>query len=305
MIYLYILYVIFSGVILAVFNKKHPNEWLLKMIVVSFVPVIGWMLPIIWPETIIKNRGEELEKYMQQQDQDITFEQLDIHGKVEKEKELNVVAIEDALLVSENAERRQKMIDVLKEDTMNYLEVLQKAVQNEDTETSHYAVSAIMEVKRKLSISIQELAVKYEYDKQDDHLARTYAKVLKEYMRSGFLDELTLKKYKYTYINILGQIIKNDSDAEFAFEDKLKFEIQLEEFSEAEKTCLLYLEKYPAREESYLSLMEYYFTTKSITKLQQVMDSLKRSNVVLSNRALTIVRYWSEGADYERKNKLF
>lgn len=305
MIYLYGLYVVVSGLILAVLNRESYKEWLLKIIIVSFVPVIGWFIPIMWSKKVIKNRGEMLEAYMTQQDEDIAFEHLEIHEKIEKQKELSVVSIEDALLVSQTAVRRRVMIDVLKEDTLNYLEVLEIAVQNEDTETSHYAVSAIMEIKRKLSISIQELSVKYEQDMKDNYLARAYAKVLKEYMRSGFLDIRTLRKYKYTYITILGQIIEDDTDVAFAFEDKLKVEMALEDFSAAEKTCLHYLKRYPLREESYLSLIEFYFTTKSITKLRQTLDSLKRSEVILSNRALTIVRYWSEGVGYERKSELF
>ena len=61
------------------------------------------------------------------------------------------------------------MIDVLKEDTMQYMEVIKTAVLNEDTETSHYAVSAVMEIKRKLSISLQQLSVKFDQNKRDTH----------------------------------------------------------------------------------------------------------------------------------------
>lgn len=303
MIVLYGLYVVFSGIILALFNRELSIEWLFKMIIVSLLPIMGWLLPIMWPKKVITNKGGMLDDYMKQQDEDITFKSVTIHEKIEKHKELNVVAIEDALLISENTDRRRVMIDILKDDALHYLEVLQTAVQNEDTETSHYAVSAIVEVKRKLSLSMQELTVKYEQDKKDKYLARNYAKVLKQYMGSGFLDERTLRKYKYTYLTILEQIIEEDEDVEFAFDEKLQIELELGDFAAAEKTCLQYVRRYPLHEESYLSLIEYYFTTKSIVSLRQTLDSLKSSDMVLSNRALTIVRYWSEGADYESESK--
>lgn len=300
-IYAYILYVTFSGIILALFNRKSAREWLLKMVIVTFLPIIGWILPIMWPKKAIDNRGEMLGDYMENHDEDIIFKHLRIYEKIEKHKELNVVAIEDALLVCGNADRRRVMIDILKEDVLNYLEILQTAVQNEDTETSHYAVSAIVEVKRKLSLSLQEFTVKYEQNKKDNYLVRNYAKVLKQYMASGFIDERTLRKYKYTYLTILQQIIEEDDHVEFAFDEKLKIELELEDFTAAEKTCLQYLRRFPLREEPYLSLMEFYFTTKSIVNLRRTLESLKSSDVVLSNRALTIVRYWSEGANYESK----
>ena len=303
--YIYMLYIILSAIILLLISTRHYKEWLPKMIVVSFLPVIGWFLPVIWPKKLIENKGEYFGSYIIKQNEDISLELLATQEKVEKDKELNIVPIEDALVVSDYSTRRKVMIDVLKEDTLQYLDVIKIAVLNEDTETSHYAVTAVMEIKRKLSISLQELSVKFDQNNNDTHLARAYAQVLKEYMRSGFLDELTIKKYKYTYIQVLEQLIQQDEATEDTFQEKLTAELEAKEYFAAEETGLTYLQKFPNSEESYLYLLKLYYTTKSTIKMQKVLDELKKSTIQLSNRALTIVRYWSGGTEDNAQRELF
>ena len=134
--------------------------------------------------------------------------------------------------------RRRVMIDLLKQDSLDYLEVLQMAVGNEDTETSHYAVSAIMEMKRKIVINLQELAVKFEENKRDAHVLHSYAEILKSYMRSGFLDERTRIKYSYTYTNVLKLLIEQVPEAAEAYVDKIRTDLELEEYAEAEANCV-------------------------------------------------------------------
>ncbi|WP_144511971.1 hypothetical protein [Bacillus sp. FJAT-22090] len=304
MIYFYLMYIVLSGIVLLFISNKSRKEWLLKMTIVTFLPVIGWALPIVTANKFIKNKGELFGSYISQQDEDISLEILAIQEKIDKEKELDIVPIEDALVVSNYSNRRKVMIDVLKEDTLQYMDVLKTAVLNEDTETSHYAVTAVMEIKRKLSISMQELSVKFDQQSDDVHVGYAYAQVLKEYMGSGFLDKQTIRKYKYTYIHVLSQLIRNGNVDEETFQEKIKTEMEMNEYSAAEATCNEYLKKYPNSENPYVSLLKLYYTTKSTIKMQGILDELKKSTIKLSNRALTIVRYWSEGTEHESRREL-
>jgi len=45
--------------------------------------------------------------------------------------------------------------------------------------------------------------------------------------------------------------------------------------------------------------LDYYYTTKSKISMQRVLDELMNSTIQFSNRALTIVRYWSGGQENE------
>lgn len=302
MIYIYILYVILSAVILVLISNRNYKEWLLKMLIVSFMPIIGWFLPIIWPKKMIQNKGETLEDYLHQQNEDISIEILDTKENIEKEKELNIIPIEEALVVSDFSTRRKVMLDVLKKDTLQYMDVIKTAVLNEDTETSHFAVTAVLEEKRKISYSLQTFSVEFEKYPQDINVAKAYAQVLKEYMRSGFLDEQTLKKNKYLYIQVLQRLLDNGLEDQHTFEGKIKAEMEIHEYSAAETTALQYLQKYPESEDPYICLLNFYYTTKSKSKIQHTLDELMNSQIKFSNRALTIVRYWTGGDKYATKS---
>lgn len=294
--YFYAIYVLVCGCILAIFFHNSFKDWLLRFIVVSFMPVIGWLFPITWPKKWFEDKGNYFGDYIQKQHDDLEFNQSDIHEKVEFEKELNVISIEDALIVSNHADRRRIMIDVLKEDTLKYLEVLKTAVGNDDTETSHYAVSAIVEVKRKLSIALQQFTVEYESSIGDPQITTDYAEVLNLYIKSGFLDTRTLRKHMFTYISLLNDLINLDDPTEFAFLEKTKTELELGLLTDAEMTSKLYLERYSSSEEAHLNIMRVYFTSKSFQNLNHAIITLKKSKIMLSNKGITMIRYWSEGA---------
>lgn len=292
----YGIYLIVSLAVIIILNWMNKRNIALKMIVVTFLPVVGWVLPMVWSRIRSEDSSKEFTDYIERQQEEHKVRRIGIYNEVEKYKELNVIPIEDALVVSEHQERRQVMIDVLKQDTINYIEILQRAVSNEDTETSHYAVSAIVELKRKLQISMQELTVKYENDQSNLHVVIAYVEVLREFMNSGFLDHRTLRKYQFTYLSVLNRLIVLAYETKWAYIAKVNMEIKLELYGDAEKTAQLFIENFPDNEDAYLSLLKVYFVTRSKQKLHLTLDKLKNSPVRLSNQALTTVRFWSEGA---------
>ena len=289
-----IAYILLSGLFIKlIYRKDFPSEWLLKWLIVSALPVVGWLFPIFWPKRWFQLK---VNSDLFEDKDDPTAQQVGIRALVEVEKELNIVSIEEALIVSDYTTRRTVLINVLKQDSMNYMDILQKAVSNEDTETSHYAVSAVTEIKRKLTLSLEELALKYESNKEDAHILRTYANVLNSYMRSGFLDERTLRKYRFTYISVLEHLINIVPGDNSAYMEKVDAELEVKELVEAERTVLLFWDKHPESEDAYLSLLKVYFYMKSYNRLQETLNLLKKSPLRLSNHALTLVRFWSEGA---------
>ncbi|MEK3884253.1 hypothetical protein [Paenibacillus sp. PL2-23] len=294
----YLIYVVLSALALALVYSRSWQEGLMRLVIVTVFPAIGWLFPILWPKNLYRNAGEGFHEYITQQQMEHKdkVRHISMYSVAEADKERNVIPIEEALLISEHQTRRRIMIDVLKRDSVQYLEILQTAVSNEDTETSHYAVSAIMEVKRKLLIAIQELSVQYEANKKDVYVIQTYAEVLKSFLRSGFLDQRTYTKYQYAYLELLTQYTQLSPMEEWAFREKVEVELELQLYAVAEATCIHYLNQHPASEQAYLSKLKVHYTTKSAIKLEQTLEQLKQSPVKLSNHALTMVRFWSEGA---------
>lgn len=295
---IFLLYVGISGFVLWFFARGHLQDWLFKWILVVFLPVIGWLIPSIWPKKLLKNEGDQFNDYMNAQTEDIPIELRSSKSIIEKERELAVVSIEEALIISDYTTRRRVMLDLLKQDAMKYLDVLQTAVLNDDTETSHYAVTAVIEVKRELSLLLQKLAVEFSQNPQDLDVGITYADVIKGYLRSGFLDKQTTKNYRMTYIQVIQTMIDNHQATEALFDEKITMERTLGELSAAEQTALLFKERYPHSEKPYLQLLAIYCELKAATQFILVLNSLKKIPITLSNDALVTLRYWSIGENH-------
>lgn len=287
-------YLLLSGIVLAISYRNDWREWLVSFITVAFLPIIGWLLPSFWnrnrkimPDTHYANM--ELFNDMD----NFALKQSRIYVQSDTEKELNTIPLEEALLINDFSTRRRTMIDIMRTNTLEQIEILQKAVSNEDTETSHYAVSAIMEIKRKLTLSIQELSVKYENNKEDPELLRLYTNVLKSYMKSGFIDERTLLKYKYIVLDVLAHLIICKPDDITAYVQKIEVELELGEYNHAEVTAKKFLDKFPLYEEAYLLLLKVYYTRQSFDKFRDTLDKLKKSTIKVSNKGSNIIRFWS------------
>lgn len=197
----FLIYWAISMLIIVLRYPRSPREVLVRGSIVTVFPLIGWLMPLFWPSRWYKTRDAGKTDRDIFADREFHLQTASVHAMVEVEKELDVIPVEEALVMNEHADRRKVMIDLLKLDAMQHIDLLQKAVSNEDSETSHYAVSAIVEVKRNLTLAMQRLSVQYEADKSNLDVLRAYAEVVDGYARSGFLDGQTLKNYKVTYLS--------------------------------------------------------------------------------------------------------
>lgn len=293
----YFIYLILSGILLFILTKGHLMDWLFKFVVIAFLPIIGWLLPSIWPKKWLKQDAQFFEDYMNSQSEDLSVRFLERQEKVQKNEELNIISIEEALLISDFSTRRRVLIDILKQDAMQYIDVLKTAVTNEDTETSHYAVTAVVEVKRELTILLQKLAVEFAQNPEDSQVALTYAEVIKEYIRSGFLDARSIRQYQIKYIELLEHLIRANEATENTYIEKIKMELTVQDLASAEATVQQFKTDYPLCEDAYLQAMSIYFVARAFDKLQDELALLKAAPITLSNRALKIVRYWNGVSD--------
>ncbi|MBD2864243.1 tetratricopeptide repeat protein [Paenibacillus oceani] len=291
----WLVYIVVCGIVFGIVYRHDRREGWTRFALAASLPVVGFLLPLFRSRRNRANQARPVESGMFDHFSIRNEEHSSLYDSPDTVKELNVVPLEEALLVNDFSTRRRVMIDLLKQDSLDYLEVLRLAVSNEDTETSHYAVSAITGIKSKLTLTLQQLSVQYEENKDDSYLLRSYADVLKNYMRSGFLDERTISKHRYTYSAVLARLLELEPESAEAYAEKIEMDLELGEYASAEACAESFLRHCPHDENAYLCLMNVYFTVQSIEKLKDTLDQLKQSPIRLSNEALTTVRFWSEG----------
>lgn len=208
-------------------------------------------------------------------------------------KELNIIPFEEALRISSVTEKRGLLLDILKDDMVNNYNVAKTALDDSDSETSHYAAAASMEVSKNLREQIQ--SVEAEYIKQRDIplIRRVYIDSLYNYLNIGVLSgrdrKITLDKYKVlideSMENYESMLIQKD------YVHLMTFLIETGDLYEAEKIGTKRLEVLPD-EELYEKLLEIYYIQKNQPKFIKTLQGLQNSKIVLSAKGLEMVRFW-------------
>ena len=139
---------------------------------------------------------------------ELTFskEKREFAKQTDYETEKEFVPLEEALIISDVQDKRRALLNVLKADVSNNMKSLVKALDNEDPETAHYAAAALMDILQKYSKKLSGFQQKYEENPQDADINREYADTTFEYISSGVLGEIEVKKYSHLYVDLIDNL---------------------------------------------------------------------------------------------------
>lgn len=289
--YILLAYYIISALYLVFNAKRKLRDFRYTAMLVVCLPIFGLVLSLLQDFAARKDTAIDDGRFKELIDKDETERFFD---RVNVSKEVNLLPLEEALIVNETSTRRRLLLDVLKEDMEeSMIPLLKQAVNNEDTETSHYAVTAVMEIKRKLLLSIQKWSVRYEEDKSNPEIMLEYANAIKNYTMSGFMDKRTQMSHKLNYVKLLQQLLKTEAVSEKLYCETIDSMKVLERFDEALRYSNQFRVRFPESEEAYLSELDLYYTLKMKEPFYETLASLKASKILVSNRGLNIIRYWS------------
>lgn len=297
--YSFILIHIVASLLFFVVNlKRSKDEAIFKLLVTLFIPVFGFLYFLaMWVlKGYKKDNSKELEDFESYTKDDL---KKNLVKKINVDKEINIVPVSEALELNESQIKRSLLIDIVKENSEEHVSILQKALENSDTEISHYAATAITELKNYYITNLQEVSLKYEENKKDIEILKEYVEILKRYMNSTLLDKRFLKKYQYTYSEKLGELLALYNSDEKFFIDKIKCELDLHNNVVAKEYCDKFFNAHSEKEEPYLMYMELYYNLGDYKSFKTTLDSLKNSNIRFSNKALNITRFWTVGDGYE------
>ena len=87
--------------------------------------------------------------------EDLHINDYRLLGIEEESTQMPVVPLEEAFLINDAATRRRLMVEILRQDPNQYIQLLQQARLNDDIEVTHYASTAMMEVQREYEIDLQ------------------------------------------------------------------------------------------------------------------------------------------------------
>ncbi len=260
------------------------------MPLVWFVPVWGIGALLVLE---IRSRGKQ-EAY-----EEVGIEKLKINDEIhrsilieEDPMEGRIVPLEEALLLNDHSTRRDLMMDVMYSNPGDYVEQLQEARMNDDTEVVHYAVTALVELQKSYDLRFQELEHEMEQKPDSMELINEYLDLIERYLESGLLEGNARAAQLQRYIRLLEKKINAAPDAMVLYVKRADACLQVGEYDAAYRNIETLLEKWPGDEKGYLLLIRYFSANKDRKGISQVLTMIEQRAVYLSPKGRGVVEFW-------------
>ena len=203
----------------------------------------------------------------------------------------NTVPIEEALLINSPKERRTIIMDVLNDNPKEYIEFLQKAGNNEDTEVVHYAVTAMVEISKENDYLLQEYERQYALEPDNLAILEKYTDFLwgclSQNLMQGQVEVLNRELFSTL---VQKKIAAGGSITDYtkAIENDLK----RKNYTLASEYLRQMKEAYPKREEYYLLRLQYLASLGRGEDIKKLLNEIVESHIFLSSKTKEVLAFW-------------
>lgn len=205
----------------------------------------------------------------------------------------SIIPLEEALIVNNAKERRELIIDVLNDDPDDYVEVLQKAGNNEDTEVVHYAVTAMVEISKENDFMLQKFDREYRLNPNNYELLTEYS----EYLWKCLNQNLFVGQADVVNRNIFTELIKKKIEIKAEktdYERLIKNLFKLKKYSEVgeeiDNMDLIWHDD----EKVILFKLQYFSTLNRADDLKNLVEDVNRKRIYLSPKAKEELAFWNQ-----------
>ena len=209
----------------------------------------------------------------------------------EKRNARDTVPIEEALLVNSPKERRTIIMDVLNDNPKDYIEFLQKAGNNEDTEVVHYAVTAMVEISKENDYLLQEFGRRHALEPDNPVVLEKYIDFLwgclVQNLMQGQVEVLNRELFS-TLIQKKIAIDGTVTDYVRAIENDLK----RKNYTSASEYLRKMKADYPKNEEYYLLRIQYLASLGRGEEIKKLLKEITESQIFLSSKTREVLAFW-------------
>ena len=257
--------------------------------VALFLPFWGLLAILILHFQIFFNADDQI---------DVGVEKLKLESELyksvtvdDKKVAAHTVPIEEALVVNSAKERRTIIMDVLNDNPKEYIEFLQKAGNNDDTEVVHYAVTAMVEISKENDYKLQEYERLYSSDPED-------IKVLSEY--TDFLWDCLSKKLMQGQIEVINRELFSDLIQKkmeivteiYDYTREVENELKRKNYTQAFEVLRRMEEHFSDKEEYYRSKLNYYAELNMGDEIKQLIKEIDKKHIFLSANTREVLAFW-------------
>lgn len=274
------------------FTTDNRRTYLIRALVMALCPVVGpvffFMVHLLY--LTIFRFGVNLE--------DVVFakDRVDSQVKANEEQERNVVPVEEAIAVNDKKSMRTAMMNIIRGEMEGVLSSIALALDADDSETAHYAASILSDKLNGFRMNVRKLQekIREETDEQTE-----YEEELIDYMDHLLEQRIFTSLEQAGFVQLMAsaaeQLFTKDASrlTGARYEGVCMRLLEIEDYENAEKWCMRLTEQYPDELCAYTCRLKLYFTVRNREAFFQTLDALKKSDVVINNETLEMIRVFS------------
>ena len=230
---------------------------------------------------------------------DIGVEKLKLESELyksvtvdEKKVSASTVPIEEALVINSAKERRTIIMDVLNDNPKEYIEFLQKAGNNEDTEVVHYAVTAMVEISKENDYKLQEFERQFSLNPDDVSVLQEYTDFLWNCLSQNLMQGQVEVLNRELFSSLIHKKMSLTQGSVTDFKRAIENDLKRKNFTQAADSLKEMKKRYADREEYYLSRLDYLASLGRGDDIKQLINEIYKSNVFLSSKTKEVLAFW-------------
>ena len=272
----------------------HDNRrtYLIRVIVMVLCPIVGPLFFLVSHLIYMTIFRQEVDL------EDVIFskERVKTHAKADEERERNLVPLEEALAVSDKKNLRMLMLNVIRGDLQDSLESIALALNSSESETSHYAASVLRDELNDFRVNVQKIYTDMKEEKEEQTDAET---MMIDYMKRILCQKVFTEIEQAKFVQMMVDAAESLYQKNAQLVTPARYEavclrlIEQKQFDQADVWCERLAKQYPEELSAYTCRLKLYFIKGDKEHFFAVMDQLKKSDTIIDNETLELIRVFS------------
>ncbi|MBQ4630683.1 MAG: hypothetical protein IJB70_06860 [Clostridia bacterium] len=203
----------------------------------------------------------------------------------------SIIPLEEALVINSAGQRRELIMDVLNDNPADYIEFLQKAGDNDDTEVVHYAVTAMVEISKENDYMLQKYERLHLADPDNYEVLCEYCEFLSNCLNQNLMQGQVEVMNRNTLNELLEKKLKFDSNIE-DYICLIKNNLKLKNFTRVDELLTTADSLWEKSEDLILLKIEYYSTVGRGDELKKLINRIEDDNTYFSAEAKEAIAFW-------------
>ena len=273
-------------------DQDHSLQFVMHAVVMLLCPIVG---PLYFLFAFLKYRFLKLGE-RDLSDVEFSKKHHMARIKADEERERNIVAMGEAILVSDQEKKRANILNILLGETKESFSAIAQALNSDDSEVAHYAASFLQSKMDTFRENVRKKQRIIDAGDIEEEACQQQILELIQYMDQMLKQKVFTQVEQLDYVAQMEQLCEklyqNEKSvfAPYCYECILGRTMEMNEYDKAELWANRFYEQYPNHLSSFKLRLKLYFETGRKDQFFAVLEQLRASTVVIDNQTLELIR---------------